>query len=65
MLGFHCFDETPFFFFSKCRILKGYITNNAKEKPQQMSLLKIREYGLDIPQSQLTRDLKEYGYEKN
>ena len=45
--------------------VEGYITNNAKEKPQQMSLLKIREYGLDIPQSQVTRDLKEYGNEKN
>jgi len=45
--------------------VEGYITNNAKEKPQQMSLFKIREYGLDIPQSQITRDLKEYGYEKN
>jgi len=45
--------------------VEGYITNNARKKPQQMSLLKIREYGLDIPQSQVTRDLKEYGYEKN
>jgi hypothetical protein len=45
--------------------VEGYITNNAKAKPQQMSLLKIREYGLGIPQSQVTRDLKEYGYEKN
>jgi transposase len=45
--------------------VEGYITNNAKEKPQQMSLFKIRDYGLDIPQSQVTRDLKEYGYEKN
>ena len=45
--------------------VEGYITNNAKVKPQQMSLLKIREYGLDIPQSHLTRNLKEYSYEKN
>jgi hypothetical protein len=45
--------------------VEGYITNNAKEKPQQMSLFRIRKYGLDIPQSQITRDLKEYGYEKN
>jgi hypothetical protein len=30
-----------------------------------MSLFKIREYGLDIPQSRITRDLKEYGYGKN
>jgi len=45
--------------------VEGCITNNASQRPQQMSLLKIREYGLDIPQSQVTRDLKEYGYEKN
>ena len=45
--------------------VEGYISNNAKEKTQQMSPLKIREYGLDIPQSKVTRDLKEYGYEKN
>jgi transposase len=45
--------------------VEGYITTNAKEKPEQMGLLKIREYGLDIPQSRVSRDLKEYGYEKN
>jgi transposase len=45
--------------------VEGYITHNAKEKPQQMSLFKIREYGLDIPQSRVSRDLKEYGYETN
>jgi hypothetical protein len=45
--------------------VEGYITNNAREKTQQISLFKIREFGLDIPQSQVTRDLKEYGYEKN
>jgi transposase len=45
--------------------VEGCITSNAKEKPQQMSLLKIREYGLGIPQSQVSRDLKEYGNEKN
>jgi len=45
--------------------VEGCLTNNASQRPPQMSLLKIREYGLDIPQSQVTRDLKEYGYEKN
>ena len=32
------------------------IPDTAKEKPQQMSLFKIREYGLDIPQSRVSRD---------
>jgi transposase len=44
--------------------VEGYITHNANRKPQQMSLLKIREYQLDISQSQVTRDLKEYGHEE-
>jgi transposase len=45
--------------------VEGFITNNAKQKPQQMSLLKIREYGLDIQQCQVTRDLGEYRHEEN
>jgi len=45
--------------------VEGCMTSNAQQRPQQMSLLKIREYGLDIPQSQITRDLREYGHEKN
>ena len=45
--------------------IEGYITQNAKARPQQMSLLKIREYGMDITQSQISRDLKEYKHGKN
>jgi hypothetical protein len=45
--------------------VEGYITHHATETPRQMSLFKIRAYGLEIPQSQITRDLQEYRYETN
>lgn len=55
-----CFEFNSY----SAAFVEGYISNNAKQKPQQLSLLKIEKYGLDIPQKQVSRDLKEYRYDE-
>lgn len=43
--------------------VEGFLSNNAQQRPQQLSLLDIEKYGLDIPQKDVTRNLKEYDLE--
>ncbi len=43
--------------------VEGFLSNNAKQRPQQMSLLDIEKHGMDINQKQVSRDLKEYDLE--
>ncbi len=54
-----CFDYNSY----SATFIEGYLSNNAHQKPQQLSLLDIEKYGLDIPQKAITRDLKEYDLE--